>query len=60
LKEKEDSDGFEREEFIIKPVGYVRSELKTPSLKARGDDARYDFGSRTTCRNLDTFSQDDV
>jgi tRNA-Thr(GGU) m(6)t(6)A37 methyltransferase TsaA len=44
LKEREDSDHSERQEFTIKPVGYVRSELKIPSLKARGDDIELEKG----------------
>ena len=34
----EDSVRFYDEEMIIKPVGYVRSELKSPSLKVKGED----------------------
>ena len=40
----EDSDYSERQKFTIKPVGYVRSELKSPSLKARGDDIELEKG----------------
>jgi tRNA-Thr(GGU) m(6)t(6)A37 methyltransferase TsaA len=44
LKEKEDSDCFNNEEMSIRPVGYVRSELKTPSLKAKGKDIELEKG----------------
>ncbi len=42
--DKEDSDGFINEEMTIKPVGYVRSELKTPNLKAKGRDIELEKG----------------
>jgi tRNA-Thr(GGU) m(6)t(6)A37 methyltransferase TsaA len=32
------------EEMIIKPVGYVKGELKTPSLKAKGEDLELEKG----------------
>jgi tRNA (Thr-GGU) A37 N-methylase len=38
LKEAGHSDRFKNEEMIIKPIGYVRSKLKTPSLQAKWAD----------------------
>ena len=38
MKEREDWGRLKNEEITIKPVGYVRSDLKTPSLKAGGED----------------------
>jgi tRNA-Thr(GGU) m(6)t(6)A37 methyltransferase TsaA len=32
------SDFFEHDEITIKPVGYVKSEIKAPSLRATGED----------------------
>lgn len=34
--------------MTIKPVGYVRSELKTPSLKAKGEDIELEKGLQQT------------
>jgi tRNA-Thr(GGU) m(6)t(6)A37 methyltransferase TsaA len=34
------------EEMTIKPVGYVKSDLKTPSLKAKGEDLELEKGLR--------------
>ncbi|MBN2061973.1 MAG: tRNA (N6-threonylcarbamoyladenosine(37)-N6)-methyltransferase TrmO [Deltaproteobacteria bacterium] len=31
-------DNFKYEEMILRPVGFVRSEIKAPSLKAKGKD----------------------
>jgi tRNA-Thr(GGU) m(6)t(6)A37 methyltransferase TsaA len=44
LKEREDSDRFKIEEVTIKPVGYVVSELKNPSLKVKGEDLELEKG----------------
>lgn len=44
MKEMEGSDCFDDEVMTIKPVGYVRSELKTPSLKAKGEDIELEKG----------------
>ena len=44
MKEREDSDRFNDEEMIIKPVGYIRSKLKTPGLKAKGEDIELEQG----------------
>jgi tRNA-Thr(GGU) m(6)t(6)A37 methyltransferase TsaA len=38
------SNRHDIEEMTIKPVGYVKSELKTPSLKAKGEDLELEKG----------------
>ena len=48
MKEREDSDRFKIEEIIIKPVGYVRSELKIPSLKVKEEDIELEKGLQQT------------
>ena len=49
------SDRFKDEEMIIRPVGYVRSELKTPSLKAKGKDIELEKGLRLTAKEAKTI-----
>lgn len=44
MRGRDKSDHYDGEEMIIKPVGYVKSELKTPSLKAKGEDLELDKG----------------
>ena len=44
----EKSDLFNAEEITIKPVGFVRSELKTPSLKAGEGDIELQKGIQQT------------
>jgi tRNA-Thr(GGU) m(6)t(6)A37 methyltransferase TsaA len=41
--------------MTIKPVGYVRSELKTPSLKATGDDIELDKGLQQSATEVKTI-----
>jgi tRNA-Thr(GGU) m(6)t(6)A37 methyltransferase TsaA len=55
LKEREDPDRFKREEMIIKPVGYVRSELKTPSLKAKREDIELEKGLQEAAMEAKTI-----
>jgi len=40
----QETAGFQEKPMIINPVGYVRSELKTPSLRARDKDIELDTG----------------
>ena len=49
------SDRFKDEELIIRPVGYVRSKLKTPSLKAKGKDIELKKGLRLTAKEAKTI-----
>lgn len=44
----EKSDLFNDEEITIKPVGFIRNELKTPSLKATGEDIELKQGLQQT------------
>ena len=46
MKETRDSDHLNDEKMTITPVGYVQSELKAPSLKAKGEDIELDKGVR--------------
>ena len=55
MKEREDSDQFKSEEMTIKPVGYVRSELKTPSLKAKGEDIELEKGLQQAAKEAKTI-----
>ena len=55
MKEREDLDRFSDEELSIRPVGYVRSELKTPSLKAKGDDIELEKGLQQTAMEAKTI-----
>lgn len=41
--------------MIIRPVGYVRSKLKTPSLKAKGKDIELKKGLRLTAKEAKTI-----
>ncbi len=41
--------------MIIKPVGYVRSELKTPSLKAEGEDIELEKGLQQAAMEAKTI-----
>jgi tRNA-Thr(GGU) m(6)t(6)A37 methyltransferase TsaA len=38
MNETGNLDHYNNEEITIRPVGYIRSDLKTPSLKAKGKD----------------------
>ena len=42
------SNGFGYGEITIKPVGFVRSELRTPSLKANREDIELEHGLQQT------------
>lgn len=46
----EQSNKFDDLEMTIKPVGFVRSELKTPSLKANRGDIELQQGLQQTAR----------
>jgi tRNA-Thr(GGU) m(6)t(6)A37 methyltransferase TsaA len=46
LEERTDSERRKCEEMTIRPVGYVRSELKIPSLKAKGKNIELEKGLR--------------
>ena len=41
--------------MTIKPVGYVRSELKTPSLKAKGEDIELEKGLQQAAMEAKTI-----
>jgi tRNA-Thr(GGU) m(6)t(6)A37 methyltransferase TsaA len=43
-----ESNGFECGEMTIRPVGFVRSELTTPSLKANQEDIQLEQGLQRT------------
>ena len=43
---EEGPDRFTDEALTIRPVGYVRSELKSPSLRAKGGDIELEEGLR--------------
>ena len=55
VNEMEYSDHFKDEEMIIRPVGYVRNELKTPSLKAKGEDIELEKGLRLAAMEAKTI-----
>lgn len=41
--------------MVIKPIGYVRSELKTPSLKAKGEDIELEKGLQQAAAEAKTI-----
>jgi tRNA-Thr(GGU) m(6)t(6)A37 methyltransferase TsaA len=55
MNEKEESGHLNNNEIIIRPVGYIRSDLKTPSLKAKGEDIELEKDLEKTAKNIRAF-----
>jgi tRNA-Thr(GGU) m(6)t(6)A37 methyltransferase TsaA len=55
LKERKVTNRFKREEMTIKAVGYVRSKLKIPSLKAKGEDIELEKGLQQAAMEAKTI-----
>jgi tRNA-Thr(GGU) m(6)t(6)A37 methyltransferase TsaA len=52
MNEKEESGHLNNNEIIIRPVGYIRSDLKTPSLKAKGEDIELEKDLEQTAKDV--------
>ena len=52
MGKKERPDRQNNNEITIRPVGYIRSDFKTPSLKAKGEDIEREKGPEQTAKGI--------
>jgi tRNA-Thr(GGU) m(6)t(6)A37 methyltransferase TsaA len=52
MNQKEEPAYHTDKEIIIRPVGYIRSDLKIPSLKAKGEDIELEKDPEQTAKDV--------
>ncbi|MBN1831955.1 MAG: tRNA (N6-threonylcarbamoyladenosine(37)-N6)-methyltransferase TrmO [Deltaproteobacteria bacterium] len=52
MNQKEEPDDHTHKEIVIRPVGYIISDLKIPSLKAKGVDIEHEKDPEQTARDV--------
>ena len=52
MNETGNLDHYNNKEMIIRPVGYIRSDLKTPSLKAKKKDIELEKGLQQAAKEV--------